>query len=150
MQLFNTIILGDHAFLLRLQVDAQDYYFRNNIFCGKRAHVIAKDITIRMQNIVFDNNLYTGGATAPNGMIQAGRKEFPAEDHGFIITDKNRAVDGVFAATELAFPEFTSTRAEAIAAYTPQVKIDGAYETPATVDINGTPITTPFYGCVAY
>jgi len=146
----NTFIMGDAAgSIISFYTKTANLFFRNNIFSGKNACKISIPSNYTLENIVFDNNIYTGGATVTD-KVYGGRKEFDGPRWGVHILSTNRAVDGVFVANDLTFPEATSTRAAAIAAYTPQVKMDGAYKTPSPVDINGDPIETPFYGCVKY
>jgi len=145
----NTIIQrSPYTYGLYIFGNVQSYHFRNNIFSGRRSALVCMSRGVETKDMLFDNNLYTDGAYLPHHVFY-GSQYPPAAEHGFAVTDTNRTVEGLL--TDPAYipaEKFTPDRAAAIAAFTPQKHIDGAYKTPSAVDINGTPIEAPFYGCV--
>ncbi len=145
----NTIVqTGNESFGLYAFGDFKNYYFRNNIFSGARSSLISIGHGVVVENVLFDNNIFTDGAYLPTHVFYGSRFD-PADTRGFTVTDSNRSVEVVF-----RDPDYTPTdgrtpdRAAAIAAFTPKIPVDGAYKTPSAVDINGDPIEVPFYGCV--
>ncbi len=143
----NTIILSGYITLFNPFGDIKNYYFRNNIFHGKKAGILYAASSADFENIVFDNNIYSGGGEVPTVAL-LGRKERPLEQYGYIVTNTNRAAEISFAGSTPPLTLGVTARDAAIAAFTPKIPVDGAYATPAEVDINGDKITAPFYGCI--
>ena len=152
LDVYNNTVIQRSTYTYGLYIfgNVQSYHFRNNIFSGRRSGLVCISRGVETKDMLFDNNIYTDGAYLPHHVFYGS--QFPvAAERGFTVTDKNRAVENIFAdGTFASTDKFTPTRAAAIAAFTPQIKLDGAYKTPSPVDINGDEITAPFYGCVKH
>lgn len=145
----NTIIQrSTRTYGLYIFGNVQSYHFRNNIFSGQRAGLVCVGYGIETKDMLFDNNIYTDGAYLPHHVFYGSR--FPeAAERGFTVTASNRSEENLFVnGAHTATDTFTPDRTAAVAAFTPQIWLGGAYKTPSAVDINGDKIEAPFYGCV--
>lgn len=138
MNIYNNTVIQNKSNIKMLFLfnPVKDYYFTNNIFFGAGACNIGQQSA--SQNVVIDNNVFYGGTPT-------------CSTTGIKITNVKN-VDPKFVNAAFTNTAGKALRKEAIAAFTPKNKIAGAtaVKNNGGKDINGTAISTNFYGCVKY
>jgi len=138
MNIYNNTIVQNKANIRMLFLfnPVKDYYFTNNIFFGAGACTIGDQSV--SQNVVIDNNVFFGGT--------------PSCTTSGVKLSNVKNVDPKFVNAAFTNTAGKALRKEAIAAFTPKNKITGAtaVKNNGGKDINGTAISTNFYGCVKY
>ncbi len=121
-------------------IKAQDVTLTNNLFIGSYNRgiyyadgSIGKDFYQAVENIVFDTNLFS-------------KVLMPSSRGGVLSVNNKKETFSV------SCPKNTEDKEAVMKAFTPMEKYSGAKaaENSPETDINGTKVTAPHFGCIAY
>ena len=136
-KIYNNTIFSNLTSIIPVHTFAdppEDFTFTNNIFHGEKGGTFSWDIKSGVKNFLFENNIFSGGVPIPTSNVTQRNNKSET------VSFKNKA------ATTF------DNKAQMIAALTPSKAISGAsaISNNGGKDINGTAISSNFYGAIKY